>query len=487
MNAILRRRRRWLPIWLLINVSFMLAVSVAAVVGKSESPRVVYLVLLFALCSSSLLGSGALNGRNAILIACGGFFFIFYGLADVLRLFPALELAPPYQSMPLVSLPEVAILVGVALISVGYRLIAGFGGSKARPLAANEWPHGTAVALGLALWIVGAAATWYWAMHVVDRYIEMAQIGPYQTIALLVGRMVQPVGVALLAYRLVISRSKPLFLLVLAILAAEFVLGFLADSKELAIRGAILVMAAKFLVEGRLPRSWLIVSMIAIALSFAIFQAYRFEILQTRHKTRTAAAANLSRNLDRTLSSNMLAAGYALSGVRAFVERTSLKPTMEIVVAHVGDDVPYQNGDTLLKLFYAFVPRILWPDKPDNAVGQLFNRQFHLSWDPNTYVSATQLGELYWNLGWPALLVGSLAIGAVLGFVGGRCALADHRSLTRFLVVSTTIYLLAARFEGGIALTYTVWIRSVLLILALHFVFGRVRTAPRPHASPALA
>ncbi len=64
--------------------------------------------------------------------------------------------------------------------------------------------------LGLFLWATGAACTWYWATMVADRYIINAQISNLQGVVLLIGRMMQPVGVALIAYRLVVSRSASL-------------------------------------------------------------------------------------------------------------------------------------------------------------------------------------------------------------------------------------------------------------------------------------
>jgi hypothetical protein len=480
--------RRLIP-WLIANFAFLAFLGGLAALGGATDPRVPYLWVLFAICSSSVLGADRMNGRHAVLIAFSAVYFVFYGLADFARLMPALEIMAPTRSTGLLTAPEVAVLLGALFVAGGYRLALKFGGRVKRPIAAADWPAATAVTLGVVLWAVGALCTWYWHTSVVDRYIDMAQIGMFEGIALLIGRMVQPVGVALLAYRLVVGRSTPLLLLTLAILAAEFVLGFLADSKELAIRGAVMVLAAKFLVEGRVPKSWLAVGAFSIMLSFAVFQSYRLEVLQLRHQTRAAAAQNLSRNLDRTLGSSLLEGGYLQSGLRGFVQRTDMKPAIEIIVARVGHDIKYRGGDTISLLAGAFVPRFLWRDKPDAAVGQLFNREFKLSWDRNTYVSVTHLGELYWNFGWAGVIAGMFIIGAVLGVFGGRFALADQRSLTRFLIVSTTLYLLAARFEGGIALTYTVWIRSVLLILVMHLVFAKARrtAAPQEVRSPALA
>jgi hypothetical protein len=65
-------------------------------------------------------------------------------------------------------------------------------------------------------------------------------------------------------------------------------------------------------------------------------------------------------------------------------------------------------------------------------------------------------------------------IGCLLGLINSRFALAEHKSVTRFLVLVTTIYLICLRFEGGIALQYTLWIRSLGLIMVLHWLFARM-------------
>jgi hypothetical protein len=285
--------------------------------------------------------------------------------------------------------------------------------------------------------------------------------------------MIEPLGLTLFAYQFVLSRSRPVLIVLLAAIAAEFVLGFFGDSKELALRGALIVIMAKYLMDGSAPKKWLITTALGVVITFGVFQAYRLEVLQLRGQTRSAAAEDIKDNLSTALNSNVLSRGLLKSGLNGFVARTSLKPTMETITNRVGKDVDYQYGYTLGLLFNGLIPRIIWPDKPDSSVGQLFNRQFGISADPDTYISATHLGELYWNFGWPGIIVGMFAIGLLLGTVGARFALSGAKSVTNLLVLITTIYLVCLRFEGGIALQYTLWIRSLGMVFILHLCFAR--------------
>jgi hypothetical protein len=283
--------------------------------------------------------------------------------------------------------------------------------------------------------------------------------------------MLAPVGGAMIIYAWITSGRRSLLMLVLAIIAAEFVLGFVSDSKELSIRAMVLLILAKFLIEGRVPKQWIALAAVAIALTFSVFQAYRLEIFQVREQSRQEALQNLSANLGKALNSKMLREGQAVSGTEKFIERISFKSTIEVIVERTGRSAEFQDGYTLSLLLYAFIPRLILPNKPDSSVGQMFNREFHFSEDRDTYISVTHLGELFWNYGWPGLLIGMTVIGAVLGVASSSWSLRERANLTRFLLLMSTIYLVCFRFESGVALQYTLWLRTVFLILLLHLMF----------------
>lgn len=454
-----------------LNVAFLIFMAAAAGLGGAADPRIPYLCLLFALCSSTLLFVSRANGPHAILAILLAFYFFSYAFSDVIGLLsPALARAP--ENSGLLSPTEVAVLLGAALLIAGYQAGVVITRGARNTLLAQDWPDRTLIVVGLALWALGVAATWLWASEVVDRYIAGTRLSPVQAIAVTIARYAQPVGVALIAYKFVLSRGFLLSALILGMLSAEFVLGFIADSKELSIRGAALVIVASYFLHGKVPKKWFVTAGLVLIVALPVFHAYRFEVLQEGKQTRTEGVQNLGKNLTTALQSD-ISTGGGVGRANTALGRLSLKPTLEMILARVGKDVAYQDGHTLGLFFAGFVPRIFWPTKPDTSVGQLFNRQFGVSADPDTYISATQLGELYWNFGWSGIVVGMPLIGFLLGWVGARFCLADRKSMTRFLMLAITVYLVCLRFEAGIAITYTQWIRSVALVLLLHFVFAR--------------
>jgi hypothetical protein len=75
-------------------------------------------------------------------------------------------------------------------------------------------------------------------------------------------------------------------------------------------------------------------------------------------------------------------------------------------------------GDTMKYASYAFIPRLLWPDKPTVTRGGWFTAYlglFDTEADATYSIGMTAVGELYWNFGTLGVLVGMLGIGCLLG------------------------------------------------------------------------
>jgi hypothetical protein len=86
---------------------------------------------------------------------------------------------------------------------------------------------------------------------------------------------------------------------------------------------------------------------------------------------------------------------------------------------------------------YAFIPRVIWPDKPAVPRGAWFTAYIGFSpseEEATTSTGMTATGELYWNFGIPGVLIGMFTIGCLLGGLW-RMAGADPRhSLLRMLL-----------------------------------------------------
>jgi hypothetical protein len=456
-----------LPLYGALVGAFVVFIALAAAIGGAPNPRLLYVALLFALCASPVLSARKLNDRYALYTIFLVIYFVSFGMLDVIHL---LEPGGAAGTEVLLSTAELLILLSGGAFVIGYQYAAKRmerrGVSK---FVADDWPMKTLLTVGLILWAGGTLATWYWNIQLTVRSLEVNYASEGITTLLMLGRYAQPLGILVLAYAYVISRSKLLWILIIAVVVLQVMLGFVSNTKSGAMLGGILVIMTSYLVRGKVPKSWLLVGLFFITFAFPIFMAYRAVVVGERGLTNAEAAQNFGQVLELAIQGQKQ---KSQEGSASFFDRSSVKDAVELIVRRVGVDVPYQHGHTLSPVLTAFIPRILWPDKPDVQTGLLLNEQFHIA-EAVVYLSPSHLGELYWNFGWPGALIGMLLLGALLGWINSLCDLSMVTSVSRVLILAITIFEAGVRFEGSIAGEYEVWIRSIAGILIMHAVFAR--------------
>jgi hypothetical protein len=485
MHLSLIRANNRTSLYIGLNVAFALLLGVAYVIGGFPNPRLVYLILLFALCSTIALDIDSLNGRYALLGLFMLVYFVSYGIGDIGSLFQGSSLpASSQRTGDLLSKTEVIVLLGGIMLALGYRLAVFAVGARRPNRSPRDWPQHTIVMVGLVLWAIGTYATYRWFVYIVpDTTTDvvrkgLASVGTFTATAYIIGQMMQPIGILLLAYALR-SFGNPLILAILiGIVILQVLLGFVIDIKGTAMLGGILVILTSVLVDGRFPKAWLAAGALFVVLVFPIFQAYRTAIHGDRGLARTAVLENFSKVLQLTLA----AKDKVNSGrdhAMTFFERSSLKGVTEIIVEKTGNGVEFERGHTLTPILAAFVPKIVWPGKPDVQTGQLVNKSFHMTDSDDIFISPSNLGELYWNFGWSGVAFGMGLIGFICGWVGARFNLAEYRTVTRLLIIVVTMKQLIVGFEGAVGPGYVVWLRSLLGIGVLHLIFARVPVVSR--------
>ena len=213
-----------------------------------------------------------------------------------------------------------------------------------------------------------------------------------------------------------------------------------------------------------------------IALAFPVFQAQRLAVRGEQGRSAADALANIWGTLQKSLNAEeKVQAGFggAEYRVQSFWERASLKGSVDLIVQKTGTDVPYQHGATLAPILTAFIPRIVWSEKESLPVGQIFNKDFNIAVERDTYISPSHVGEVYWNFGWAGTLLMLPATGFLLGFIGSRCTAYPSLSLTRMMIMFVTVFAFVVRAEGSIATEYVVWLRSLAVIGLLHLAISR--------------
>jgi hypothetical protein len=476
-----------LRLYVIGNMGFSTMVGLGMLRGLRGDVNPLYLVLLFLLCSSPALLMKRLNDRYAPLAAFAAVYFIYFGALDVLNLLTGDPKRGPATG-GVVSPAELAILAGCLLAQIGY--LVGCRRYEARRLSAlRDWPEPALVFVGAALWMISTWLFWQFKIEIINDPTNEAvkrglgTLNGLQVIGFLLAGYLQPLCIVILAYAQCRYRRAYMIPVLAVVLGVQMVFGFVADIKGQVLLGFVLIALTKFLVDGRIPKVRVVFMAAMIVMIFPVLQANRMLRGDLDH-------AKAEKNIIQTLQKAIESTGSANSGAnraQTVLERLSLKDNIEMIVARTGVDVGYQNGHTIAPLLTVFIPRILWPSKSDVQTGQVLNKEFHLSEQEETYISPSHLGELYWNYGWPGILVGMPLIGLILGLVGRQCDLSQGANLTRILILGATIQQLVLGFESAIVPQYSVWLRTLLAIALLHCLLARAVDARRSDAMPAPA
>jgi hypothetical protein len=466
---------------------FTLALVVCAVAGDSFPwERIPYQICLFALCA----GSFFLLRRNASLRLIAffmPFYYALFGAAEFLGFFIPSKyvLYEASASIKKMGMSDAVILIGGFALVVGAFSTVSVISKAYSGWFSREWKSKPAYWIAVCCWIVGATA-----LFVVQIIYESLgrKIGFLSHIISNASYLSLLGGIILIYLASAKGEKRYLFYVTLGcIIACEYIIGFIGNTKEISYRLPLLVVISGFFMRGNFNKKLVILIILSFVPYQALFTAYRDEIIQIRrmttlqaleHSERTEAAVRkfLRREKEPFTKAFFIA-----------VDRVDCRKYIDIITANVGTRVRYQEGNTLLYFFYSFVPRALWENKPLISVGQLFNHEFKLSESRLTFVPTTQVGELYWNFGLIAVLVGMFLIGAVLAFIGRSCSLGNYATVTRYLVLLVTAYVVGLRFEDGIAVTYSKLIRMLLMISVIDFIMrvtGATESAKAPEPAP---
>jgi hypothetical protein len=103
-----------------------------------------------------------------------------------------------------------------------------------------------------------------------------------------------------------------------------------------------------------------------------------------------------------------------------------------------------QLGATMGYAWYAFIPRIIWPNKPQVNRGAWFSVYvgFARSEDRGFSLAMTAVGELYWNFGLLGVFPGMFLIGSLAGLVWRTAGLDPRRKplhMTFYILISCSM------------------------------------------------
>lgn len=226
-------------------------------------------------------------------------------------------------------------------------------------------------------------------------------------------------------------------------------------------------------------RTWLPLASLGLALFYLfivapVVTAARYIPLR-EFETPATRLYRTARSL--VLSGSMrFSASAAEEQVERFLYRQAVPVPVGYIVASVQKE-GLRKGETLAYASYAFIPRLLWPDKPTVTRGAWFAAYVGAAESEERATMAlgiTATGELYWNFGLVGVCLGMLLIGMLLGLLW-RMAGPDGRERPLHMLLYVTTMLSVINMSEFV--TVVVFAISTLLLFGSLFLI--LHTAPR--------
>jgi len=229
------------------------------------------------------------------------------------------------------------------------------------------------------------------------------------------GKLVSLTIVLLVAYyhRL----TAPYRLLCFLVVSSEFVTALMTFSKLDVLTVGLLCVLGLYL---RLPRLRTLVAGGAMLCALYVILTPFVLFARTAYEPRgvsSLVALTDSATVYRRLSANEM--DTFLAGAQIWWTRLSYS-NAQAYAMHAFD--VHEPGDSLFLAGYAFVPRVLFPNKPVMSIGDKFT-ELVTGRETNTFTAPGIFAEAYWNGGWTVVVVMGVFVGFLLARMG---AFSEH-------------------------------------------------------------
>lgn len=243
--------------------------------------------------------------------------------------------------------------------------------------------------------------------------------------------------------------------------AAEFAINLRAGSKAFLMFSFL--PAALLFARQRPLRRWLPVLGIALSVFYLGVIA---PVVSAARQASEVAGENQSDRIVRTYTQGDYGDGDSITDqATAFFER-SFEPIPASFLYGEVERHGYRYGDTLDYLAYAFVPRLFWPDKPAVSRGAWFYYYIGAARsedEATTSIAQTASGELYWNFGFPGVVFGMGALGALFGVLWRLTTPFPEQDPIRLVLYIALVFNMIDMSEAGGTLVNIVF-RALVLV-----------------------
>lgn len=300
---------------------------------------------------------------------------------------------------------QLGALVGLIFLLIGFALPAGRVVGNALPHPRREWHYQPALMAALVMVPLGWVILLGGQFGFIPRRAGSGALG---TIASSIY-----FGFALLTVIYLRYRSTAAAGLIMLLLPPTMAITFFTGSKKFFLAPLAMIAMSYIVTTRRVALSWIAGGIVAISLIYPVAQFYR-EYVQ---RGNPLSFAQVLRDPSRALNSlsafvtQVDASDYLFSGIRATSSRLSALGILSVVMRETPERVPYQHGRTISLAFIAWIPRIVWPGKPETSIGRWVTEHYSATPGSTSSTGPSWIGELYFNFGWAGIVLGMLFLG----------------------------------------------------------------------------
>lgn len=198
-----------------------------------------------------------------------------------------------------------------------------------------------------------------------------------------------------------------------------------------------------------------------------------------------ADTATVTQKLTRfyTLSSYRLSHGGVVYSLNDAYGRYNFLHLTGAVMAKTPQDQPFLKGATYVPIFTKWIPRVLWPNKPEENIGNAWAKPYGFlgANDLVTSLNLPWLPEMFMNFGWLGVLGVSLGVGLGAGFLFRKMLLdaSDPERFSAGLAVAVPLAVPESNMSLAIGMLVIALVCTRLFRLALD-LSGQRTVVPSP-------
>jgi len=413
-----------------------------------------------------VINQGIPSNRRHIFITLMGLLFI--GSYVLPPLFYYIPSQPPTDApgfaYSLLERPDLIVgqifgLLGLSVMLIAYSLPFGRVLADRLPRPLVDWPLSTLITVSIVMLILGWGVLLPGAVGLIPGGWGSGFIGAF-TFGTIYANVTLTLG-------WIRHRSTTALLLLALNILLGVAFGLVTTSKTQVLIRPFISAITFVLVGGKIRTRWLAAGLVALALLYPASNIGRN--IRGHYPSLAAAVADPVGMLTAigAQSARWDLGEWFETGLVATSHRVDALGATSVLVRDTPRRFEFQNGRTLALFFQAWVPRVIWPEKPDITIGRWVTSTYGSGPHIASNTAPSHIGEYYINFGALGVIFGMFLVGSL-----GRFA---HESLmwrggtaASILVMTVVLYQLILKFEAGIAGNYAGTIMSILPIWLIH-------------------